>query len=113
VDEEGHPFEATPEQVFDDIVGGQRVYVIRVGDKDADVEPFLRKGRKFIKTRPGASQADNLLDLPQCWDIYRAAVMLGRVLAPSADDAIQAAAVEFGADVKDLIALPMGVAATP
>jgi hypothetical protein len=22
VDEEGHPFEATPEQVFDDIVGG-------------------------------------------------------------------------------------------
>jgi hypothetical protein len=42
------------------------------------------------------------------WDVYRAAARarwIGRVVAPSADAAIEAAAVEFNTDVRKLIAV--------
>jgi hypothetical protein len=43
------------------------------------------------------------------WDIYRAAARarwIGRVIASTADAAIEAAAVEFNTDIKKLIAVP-------
>jgi hypothetical protein len=42
------------------------------------------------------------------WDIYRAAARarwIGRVIASSADQAVEAAAVEFKTDIKRLIAV--------
>jgi hypothetical protein len=42
------------------------------------------------------------------WDVYRAAARarwIGRIIASSADAAIEAAAVEFKTDIKKLIAV--------
>jgi hypothetical protein len=41
-------------------------YVVRAGDVEVDVDPYLRHGKKFIRTRPDGDPADNLLNLPPC-----------------------------------------------
>jgi hypothetical protein len=65
-DDAGQPFEATREQVYDDIKNGQWAYIVHVGNNEADVEAYLRNGKKFIRTKPDGDPSDNLLKLRRC-----------------------------------------------
>lgn len=62
----GDAFYITRQQCADDIRFRRESYFVRVGVNQVDVEAYERGGVWFIRTKPDATQKDNLLSLPQC-----------------------------------------------
>jgi len=55
------------ETVIDRIEGGIERFFVHVGRDEADVIVMSPKGRrKYIRTEPDLTKADNLLSLPSC-----------------------------------------------
>jgi hypothetical protein len=56
------------ESVIGRIESGQEGFFVRVGNAETDVivVPASLSKRKHIKTKPDATQRDNLLSLPEC-----------------------------------------------
>jgi hypothetical protein len=68
-----------------------------------------KKPRRRQVAAPANDNTPNAMPVVRfAWDVYRAAARarwVGQVIASDADEAIEAAAVEFGTDVRKLIAV--------
>jgi len=62
----GSGFYITRAQCVSDIRDGRESYHVRAGGYDVSVIAYEREGTWFIKTKPDATQKDNLLSLGQC-----------------------------------------------
>jgi hypothetical protein len=62
------PWKLTVEDVIQRIESGREQFFVHVGLYEADVivVPETAHKRKHIKTKPDATQKDNLLSLPEC-----------------------------------------------
>ncbi len=64
--EDGRVWNETRESVIQKIRAGNYHFHVVAGGYDVQVEVAERNGVAYVKTKPDATQKDNLLSLPQC-----------------------------------------------